>query len=180
MIRSAPQSEIPRQTYEGTIKDVLASQGFGFVKRDDGKPNVYFHRLDLAETLLWDKSLRGQRVRFEIVESKKARGQRRSAKGRVNEIRPAAANPAFSLSRETREQEYMGRGPKDIHAHLIGDLLVVRLKGVLTAAEQHLPAADRFPCGSGFLPTASGCRQLLAASAAIHCQMSPGMVGHSV
>ena len=36
------------------------------------------------------------------------------------------------------EQEYMGRGPKDIHAHLIGDLLVVRLRGVLTAAEQHL------------------------------------------
>ena len=36
------------------------------------------------------------------------------------------------------EQEYMGRGPKDIRAHLIGDLLVVRLQGVLTAAEQHL------------------------------------------
>jgi uncharacterized protein YbcI len=36
------------------------------------------------------------------------------------------------------EQEYMGRGPKDIHAHLIADLLVVRLQGVLTAAEQHL------------------------------------------
>ncbi|MGD0770476.1 MAG: DUF2294 domain-containing protein [Tepidisphaeraceae bacterium] len=36
------------------------------------------------------------------------------------------------------EQEYMGRGPKDIRAHLIDDLLVVRLKGVLTAAEQHL------------------------------------------
>ena len=36
------------------------------------------------------------------------------------------------------EQEYMGRGPKDIHAHLIGDLLVVRLSGALTAAEQHL------------------------------------------
>ena len=32
----------------------------------------------------------------------------------------------------------MGRGPKDIHAHLLGDLLVVRLQGVLTAAEQHL------------------------------------------
>ena len=30
------------------------------------------------------------------------------------------------------EQEYMGRGPKDIRAHLIGDLLVVRLQGVLT------------------------------------------------
>jgi uncharacterized protein YbcI len=36
------------------------------------------------------------------------------------------------------EQDYMGRGPKDVHAHLIGDLLVVRLQGVLTAAEQQL------------------------------------------
>ena len=36
------------------------------------------------------------------------------------------------------EQEYMGRGPKDIHTYLIGDLLLIRLRGVLTAAEQHL------------------------------------------
>ena len=36
------------------------------------------------------------------------------------------------------EQDYMGRGPKDIHTHLIGELVVVRLKGVLTAAEQQL------------------------------------------
>lgn len=36
------------------------------------------------------------------------------------------------------EQEYMGRGPKDIHAHLIRDLVVVRLRSVLTAAEQQL------------------------------------------
>ena len=36
------------------------------------------------------------------------------------------------------EQEYMGRGPADIRAHLIGDLLVVRLRGVLTAPEQRL------------------------------------------
>jgi uncharacterized protein YbcI len=36
------------------------------------------------------------------------------------------------------EQEFMGRGPKDIHSHLINDLLVVRLQGVLTAAEQQL------------------------------------------
>ena len=36
------------------------------------------------------------------------------------------------------EQEYMGRGPTDIHAHLLDDLLVIRLQGVLTAAEQHL------------------------------------------
>ena len=36
------------------------------------------------------------------------------------------------------EQDYMGRGPKEIQAHLIDNLLVVRLHGVLTAAEQHL------------------------------------------
>ncbi len=36
------------------------------------------------------------------------------------------------------EHEFMGRGPKDIQAHLIDDLLIVRLQGVLTAAEQHL------------------------------------------
>ena len=35
-------------------------------------------------------------------------------------------------------QEAMGRGPKDVRTHLIGDLLVIRLQGVLTAAEQHL------------------------------------------
>ena len=36
------------------------------------------------------------------------------------------------------EQDYMGRGPKSIHAYLIDDVIVVRLQGVLTAAEQQL------------------------------------------
>jgi uncharacterized protein YbcI len=36
------------------------------------------------------------------------------------------------------EQDYMGRGPKQIHTHLINDLLLIRLQGVLTAAEQQL------------------------------------------
>jgi uncharacterized protein YbcI len=38
-------------------------------------------------------------------------------------------------------QEYLGRGPKNIQAHLIGDLVIVRLQGVLTAAEQQLVKA---------------------------------------
>lgn len=49
------------------------------------------------------------------------------------------------------EQEYMGRGPKDIHAHLIGDLLVVRLHGVLTAAEQQLVKTLPADRGRGLL-----------------------------
>jgi uncharacterized protein YbcI len=40
------------------------------------------------------------------------------------------------------EQDYIGRGPKDIHTYLLGDLLVVRLHGVLTAAERHLASSS--------------------------------------
>ena len=36
------------------------------------------------------------------------------------------------------EQETRGRGPKDINAFLLGDLLIVRLKGLLTSGEQQL------------------------------------------
>ena len=45
---------------------------------------------------------------------------------------------AICLGMSRFEQEYMGRGTKDIRTHLIDDLVVVRLQGVLTAAEQHL------------------------------------------
>jgi len=38
-------------------------------------------------------------------------------------------------------QEFMGRGPKSVRVHLLADLVVVRLQGVLTAAEQHLALA---------------------------------------
>jgi len=36
------------------------------------------------------------------------------------------------------EQEYMGRGPKDIRTFILGDLVLVRLIGVLTAAEKQM------------------------------------------
>src|ERR1700691_959565 len=49
------------------------------------------------------------------------------------------------------EQNYMGRGPKNIHAYLIGDLLVVRLQGVLTAAEQQLVKTLPFDKGRDLL-----------------------------
>jgi len=45
------------------------------------------------------------------------------------------------------ELEYMGREPKAASAHLIGDLLVVRMTRVLTAAEQHL--VKSLPGGKG-------------------------------
>ncbi len=36
------------------------------------------------------------------------------------------------------EQEFMGRGPDDVKAFVVRDLVVVRLKGVLTPAERQL------------------------------------------
>jgi uncharacterized protein YbcI len=47
------------------------------------------------------------------------------------------------------QQEFIGRGPKDIHSHLIGTLLVVRLQGVLTPAERQLIAPRESPQDSG-------------------------------
>ena len=36
------------------------------------------------------------------------------------------------------EIDYMGRGPKEARTHIIEDMVVVRLKGVLTPAEEQL------------------------------------------
>ncbi len=36
------------------------------------------------------------------------------------------------------ELEYMGRGPGDVRTHLLRDMVVVRLKGILTPAERQL------------------------------------------
>ncbi|MCS6898080.1 MAG: DUF2294 domain-containing protein [Nitrospira sp.] len=36
------------------------------------------------------------------------------------------------------EQEFLGRGPEEVRAFVVRDLIVVRLKGVLTPAERQL------------------------------------------
>ena len=36
------------------------------------------------------------------------------------------------------EMDYMGRGPQEARTHIIEDMVLVRLKGVLTPAEQQL------------------------------------------
>jgi uncharacterized protein YbcI len=40
------------------------------------------------------------------------------------------------------EQEYMGRGPEETKTHLIDDMVLVRLRGVLTPAEKNLARID--------------------------------------
>ncbi len=36
------------------------------------------------------------------------------------------------------ESEYMGRGPKSIRTHILNDLIIVRLSGILSPSEQKL------------------------------------------
>ena len=36
------------------------------------------------------------------------------------------------------ERDYMGRGPKCVQVHLLDDLLVIRLRGILVPAEENL------------------------------------------
>ena len=40
------------------------------------------------------------------------------------------------------EQEFMGRGPMDVRAFILRDIILVRLKGVLTPAERQLAKSD--------------------------------------
>ncbi len=40
------------------------------------------------------------------------------------------------------EQEFMGRGPTDVRAFIIRDLILIRLKGVLTPAERQLAKSE--------------------------------------
>jgi len=40
------------------------------------------------------------------------------------------------------ELEYMGRGPTDVRTYIIHDMILVRLKGILTPAEQQLVKAE--------------------------------------
>ena len=47
------------------------------------------------------------------------------------------------------QQEYMGRGPRNVHAHLVENRLFVHLEGVLTAAEQRLLDGDGDGNGRG-------------------------------
>ena len=40
------------------------------------------------------------------------------------------------------KREYMGRGPQDVRTYLLDDMALVRLKGVLTPAEQRLAQVE--------------------------------------
>jgi len=46
------------------------------------------------------------------------------------------------------EKEHLGRGPRETRAHIVEDMILIRLKGVLTPAEESLA---RTPDGSALI-----------------------------
>lgn len=60
----------------------------------------------------------------------KIKGQKIKTKGQI-EAEISNALTKFEL-------EYMGRGPKETKAYIIDDMIIVKLKGVLTDAEKKL------------------------------------------
>lgn len=91
------------------------------------------------ECLRWDDShLNGCLVRRGPLNRRRTGHRRASSRGGIEQRTVGEIEAAVCQGVSHFEQDYMGRGPEDIHAHLLGDLLVVRLQGILTAAEQRL------------------------------------------
>lgn len=55
---------------------------------------------------------------------------------------PGEIEAAVCVAVTRFEREFLGRGPRHVDAHLIGNRLLVRLEGSLTAAEEWLIAAQ--------------------------------------
>ena len=61
-------------TRSGTVISVIQERGFGFIKPDDGTPNIFFHTRNLARGVLFDVALKGQVVDFEDGADHQGRG----------------------------------------------------------------------------------------------------------
>jgi len=49
------------------------------------------------------------------------------------------------------EKEYMGRGPLETKTFIIGDMVLVRLRGVLTPAEKQLASTNEYQKGKALI-----------------------------
>lgn len=69
--------------HEGEVKAVVLERGFGFIRRADGEPDLFFHKNDLAPGMEFDTLLMERRVRFEVTQG------RRSGKLAAANVSPA-------------------------------------------------------------------------------------------
>ena len=80
-----------------------------------------------------DRASRGAERRLPIDEARRIRNERRSKTLTQEESEAAICDGIVHF-----QEEYLGWRSERIHAHLIEDLLVVRMQGVLTLAERQL------------------------------------------
>jgi len=66
----------------GTVKKIVASDGYGFVKPDDGVDDLFFHCRQLRPPLVFDEQLYQRRVEFD-VEDNPATGRQRAVNVRA-------------------------------------------------------------------------------------------------
>jgi hypothetical protein len=78
---------------------------------------------------LWD-AIAGREATIGPISSKRPKGSDNTMRTQA-EIEAAICDATRHFA-----QEYTGRGPNDIHAYLINNVIFVRLRGVLTAATQ--------------------------------------------
>ncbi len=76
------------------------------------------------------------------------------------------------------EREYMGRGPLETKTYIIGDLILVRLKGVLTRAEQQLTQSENPMNGRQLVKQTR--RELIEGGRTLLCSAIYEVTGHRV
>ena len=62
-----PNIRIPAMRHTGKIKWFNKGRGFGFITRDDGAADVYFHVSGLTKGVDPDKLVEGVKVEFDVV-----------------------------------------------------------------------------------------------------------------
>lgn len=56
----------------------------------------------------------------------------------MSDMTQGQAEAAFTQAIVQMEKEYLGRGPVDCRTYFVDDMILVRLKGIMTLAEQKL------------------------------------------
>lgn len=76
------------------------------------------------------------------------------------------------------EREYMGRGPDETKTYILGDMILVRLKGVLTPAEKQLANTADHIQGRSLIKQVR--IELLEKARALLCTIIQDITGRSV